>query len=66
MDAFRETDIIAWDISDLKPADVQVFHAFKLTNERPKHSRVRRMPPRYKELVRKQVGEMLKAGIIVP
>lgn len=37
-----------------------------MRDERPVYLRVRRMPPRHNDLVRKDVEKMLKAGIIVP
>eukprot|EP00737_Agarophyton_chilense_P002013 gb/GEZJ01002278.1/.p1 GENE.gb/GEZJ01002278.1/~~gb/GEZJ01002278.1/.p1 ORF type:complete len:592 (+),score=68.54 gb/GEZJ01002278.1/:824-2599(+) len=65
-DFLKETDIIAWSSGDLCPADVPVKHSFELTDEKPLHSKVRRMPPRHNAVIRKEVNELLKTGIITP
>ena len=48
-------DIIARDLSDLRPADVPCTHTFKLTEYTPITAPVRRLDPDHDEEVRKQV-----------
>ena len=61
-----ELDTVAWDIKDLRPSDVPVSHSFELTDETPIHLRSRRLSPKHNEFVRKELDDLLDAGIIVP
>lgn len=51
---------------DLRPADVEVEHSFQLNDESPIHQSARGLAPRYNDVVRGELGKMLKAGIITP
>lgn len=64
--ALKQSDIIALDISGLRPADDLVFHSFELTDDTPIRSQVRRMAPKHNAIVRKEVDELLSAGVITP
>ena len=57
---------VAWSIKDLRPADVPVRHHFDLTDNTPIHHRARRLAPKHNDYVRKEIDDMLEAGIIVP
>lgn len=61
-----EHDIIAWDILDLGPADVPIFHSFQLMNQEPIFHRPRRQPLKWNEVIKENVDNMLEGGIIVP
>ena len=60
------TDVIANSFDDVRPSKVMIRHKFELTTDEPIFQQVRRMPPAYNEIVRKEVDRMLAAGIITP
>lgn len=57
---------IAWSLKDFSPADVRVKHHFELKENVPIHSRPRRMVPKHNEFIKKELDNLLDAGIIVP
>ena len=62
----RDNNIVAWSLQDLCPADVPVRHYFELTDYTPIHHRAHRLAPKHNEFVRKELDNLLDAGIIVP
>ena len=62
----NESHCIAWSLRDLSPADVPVKHHFELNDNAPIHHRSRRMAPKHNEFIRKELDNLLDAGIIVP
>lgn len=51
----KGTDVIVWDIHDLKQAFVPVAHSFELNDEIPMHSSSRRMVPRHNAVLKKEL-----------
>ena len=65
-DSITSSKTIAWSMKDLRPADVPVRHHFELTDDTSIHHRARRLAPKHNSIVRKEIDDMLEAGIIVP
>ena len=64
-DLFEEyPDVIAESFDDVRPSNVNVMHKFELTTNQPIFQKLRRVPPAYNEIIKKEVDRMLKAGII--
>lgn len=59
-------DATVWGIQDLELASVPVVHPFELMGDTPTHSRARRMPPKHNCVLKKELNELLEAGIITP
>ena len=64
--ALQKYGIDVWSVDDLMPAEVPVSHSFDLVDPTPFYSPVRRLPLRYIAVVRKELDNMLEAGIITP
>lgn len=64
--SLKDTDVIPWDIHDLKRADVPVVHSLELTEETPIHSKFRQMALRNNAIVKKEVVELLQAIVVSP
>lgn len=59
-------DVIPWSVKDLMPAVMPVTSFFEINDNKRIHNRPSHMAPRQNELSRKEIDDMLKAGIIVP
>ena len=66
IDLLKSTTNIAWSLRDLCPADVPVKHHFELSDNNPLYHRARRMSPRHNDFIRKELDNLLDAGIITP
>ena len=57
-------DVIAETFEDVRPSNVDVRHKFELTNDRPIFQKLRRVPPAYNAVIKKEVDHLLETGII--
>ena len=64
--SIKNMRITAWSLDDLRHADVPVSHSFELTEDTPISHAARRLPPRHNAVVREEIDNMHKAGIISP
>lgn len=62
----KDSGSVAWSLQDLSPADVPVKHYFQLTDSSTIHHRAQRMAPKHNAFIRKELDNLLDAGIIVP
>lgn len=58
--------VVACSLRDPRPASVPLQHFFELNDESPVYHCCRRMPPKYNEIVKKELWLMLEAGIVTP
>lgn len=61
-----DTDSVACAIKDFRLSDVPVKNIFELTDEGPIHQLARRMSPRHKDCIKRQIHGLLEGGIIIP
>ncbi len=59
-------DVIAYSFDDVRPSKCMTTHRFELTSEEPIFQKLRRLPPKFNDIVNKEVDRMLTAGIITP
>ncbi len=59
-------DVIAYSFHDVRPSKCKTRHRFELTSDEPIFLNLRRLPPRFNDIVKKEVDRMLTAGIITP
>lgn len=62
---FQTWNIVAWPLRDLSPAHVPVKHFLELTDSLPTHQRPHRMASKHNGIIRKELDDLLDAGIIV-
>ena len=66
VEKLEESGLVARILEDLRPSDVPIQHGFELMDSSPIHFSPRRLPPRHSMLVRREIDNMLEAGIITP
>lgn len=59
-------DVAARSLHDLRPAMVLFQHSIELTDGKPIYHQYRRTPPKHNEIVKKELGMMLVAGVVTP
>ena len=59
-------EVIVPSFDDVKPPKFKVTHKFESISEEPISQRLRRLPPTYNEIVKKEVYRMLQEGTITP
>ena len=59
-------DVIAYSFDEVRPSKCRTAHRFELTSDEPIFPKLRRLPPKFNDIVKKEVGHMLNAGIITP
>ncbi len=59
-------DVIASSFDDVRPFKCRIMHRFELTSDELIFQKLRRLPPKFNDIVKKDVGHMLNAGIITP
>lgn len=62
----KDLSIIAWDLSEQRPADVPYHHAFELKDTTPIRSPRRCYSERRNEIVKMEMEMILKAKVIKP
>ena len=62
--ALMDKSVIATSLDDLRPAEVQIKHHFKLNHTNPIYRSARRMAPLHNAIARKELDKILEAGII--
>ncbi len=58
--------VIAYSFNDVRPYKCKATHRFEFTSEDPKFLRLRRLCPKFYDIVKKEVDRMLNADIITP
>ena len=66
VDMLLESDAVANSLDDLRPADTPIDHSFELLDQKPIHQPVRRLAPKFNDVVREELRKMLSSGIITP
>ncbi len=59
-------DVIAYSFDDVRPSKCTTTDRFEHTSDEPIFQKVRRPPPKFDNLLKKEVDRMLAAGIITP
>lgn len=62
----KNKNISAWPLEVLRTFEVPVKHSFDFNDPTPIYRRVRRQLPKYKDVWRKEIDDMLRIGIIIP
>ncbi len=58
--------VIAYSFDDIRPSKCKTTHRFELTSEEPIFQKLRRLPPKFNDIMKKEIDRMLTAGIITP
>ena len=59
-------DVIAFSFDDVRPSMRKTTHRLELTSDEPIFQKLRRLPPKFNDIVKKEVDRILTAGIITP
>lgn len=65
-DALRDAAVVAWSMEELRPASVPITNGFELKDATLIYHQARRIAPKHYEIVRNEIENMLRAGIITP
>ncbi len=59
-------DFIAYSLNDIRPSNCKTTHRFELRSDEPIFHDLRRLPPKFNDILKNGVDRMLTAGIIIP